>query len=368
MTRVNGKWTPATLTSYGQETGLQQLLQDDPSLVPGCAGSAVVRELSIPGTGFADLVLVDEAGTITVVECKLQANPEIRRKVVGQVLEYASGLWRMDYDDFERAFASRSRTSLVQSVREAAGTEVDEDNLRSRVSEALQAGRLRLVVAVDQITPELRSTIEFLNAHMSAEVAVMGLELGYFRQGDVELLVPASYGAEFAETVPAGGGRVTRRWSAQDLREGVDALPDAASRDVLKALLDHVASHGAVVKGGTSPAPSAGLYYSVEGRRRSLWSVYLDKGAGPVVVVNLGSIANASQDRARRVLAHLRTSRVCNTRLSEDDDAALRQYPEILLLELAASDDKDVVLTALRAAVAPGTAGAAAEGPAAPAA
>ena len=38
----------------------------------------------------------------TLVECKLQSNIEIKRKVVGQVLAYASGFWRMSYDEFRQ--------------------------------------------------------------------------------------------------------------------------------------------------------------------------------------------------------------------------------------------------------------------------
>ena len=49
--------------------------------------------MPISGTGKADVVIVDASGDITVVECKLAANPEIRRRVVGQLLAYSSAIW-----------------------------------------------------------------------------------------------------------------------------------------------------------------------------------------------------------------------------------------------------------------------------------
>ena len=55
-----------------------------------------------------DLVAVGAAGQITVVECKLAANPEIRSSVIGQVFAYAAGLWSLSYDEFDRLFTDRA--------------------------------------------------------------------------------------------------------------------------------------------------------------------------------------------------------------------------------------------------------------------
>ena len=62
------------------------------TLLPDTAPSAVVEEFWIPEAGTVDLLVVDRTGGLTLVECKLRANPEIRREVVGQILAYAGGL------------------------------------------------------------------------------------------------------------------------------------------------------------------------------------------------------------------------------------------------------------------------------------
>src|SRR3954470_8687005 len=98
MRHMGGKWQPPATAANEDEKELKLLLKD----IPGLLGesTAVVDEFYIPGAGQVDLLGVGIDGSITLVECKLENNPEIRRKVVGQVLAYAGGLWRTPYDDF----------------------------------------------------------------------------------------------------------------------------------------------------------------------------------------------------------------------------------------------------------------------------
>jgi hypothetical protein len=68
------------------------LLNDSPELIPTKVedqAAIFTREAGLPGSGSTDLVGVDAQGNILIVETKLARNGEIRRKVIGQVLEYA---------------------------------------------------------------------------------------------------------------------------------------------------------------------------------------------------------------------------------------------------------------------------------------
>lgn len=214
LIRSDGAWVPAILTSFESESALQTLLHQDPSLIPGCAGAAVVRELGIPGVGSADLVCVDGEGILTIIECKLKANPQIRREIVGQIIAYASGLAGTTYEQFDAAFANRAGTPLLDSVSAAAGATIDAATLRTAVAERLSTGAFRLVMAVDQITDELRRSVEYLNQHLSDSVLVIALELGYLNQNGVELLVPHTYGAELESRKRHSPAVATRRWTA----------------------------------------------------------------------------------------------------------------------------------------------------------
>src|ERR1700684_2924904 len=52
-------------------------------------------------SGSADLVLLDARGQLCVVEVKKEGNTDTRR-VIAQLLDYASALWGLTLDEFER--------------------------------------------------------------------------------------------------------------------------------------------------------------------------------------------------------------------------------------------------------------------------
>ena len=168
--RAGGSWREPETTSYANEKELQDLLKTSSSLLPDAEPSAVADEFWIPEVGSVDLVAVDAQGQLTLVECKLNANPEIRRAVIGQILAYAGGLWRMSYGDFAAGFAARAGQSLESAVAKVAGDDLDEDQFRKALAQTLAAGGFRLIIAVDAITTELKRIVEYLNEHSLGSV------------------------------------------------------------------------------------------------------------------------------------------------------------------------------------------------------
>lgn len=328
LQKTGTSWARVPLTSWNDEAHLQEVLAASPELVPGCAGNAAARELAIIGTGSLDLLLVDDLGTLTLVECKLRKNPQIRREVVGQILAYASGLQRMSYGQVTAAFSKVTQTSLIAAVQEASGGTVDPSQFEQRVGDALADGRFRLVVAVDEITEELKGIIEFLNVHFDDRIAVMALELGLFKQGDVELLVPSHYGAEFATASgdPVKGSQ--KRWDLDLVRERVEGLSDSPERTLVLSLLSHATKNAAAFKGGVGAAPSGGFYYRLGDKTRSMWSLYV-RDAGAVIALNFGSIASASEEAAQAMLLRLQQSDRLKELLPADPGAAFGKYPEL---------------------------------------
>jgi hypothetical protein len=186
---------------------VELLLEQTPDLLPGQDTGlvTVVRQLYVPLTGPVDLFAVSIDGDLTVVECKLKANSEIRRWVVGQVLAYAAGLWRLPFEELDAAFIARAGepvSAKIGALAREAGGDFDEEPFRRTVSATLAAGRFRLVIAVDAITDELKRIVEYLDDHTVADVEVLALELGYAADGDVELLIPAVYGADRLRPLP----------------------------------------------------------------------------------------------------------------------------------------------------------------------
>ena len=175
-------WRAPAVSVWENESTLQQVLESAPDLLPGFVGRRLVavREFSTR-YGPADLVVLDEEGNIAIVEVKLGRNPEIKRKVIGQLLEYASAVWRDSYEDFEARF-TRGAHALEDAVRDIAtegdSTTWDAERFHAAVERNLAAGRFHLVFAVDAITPELKDVVEFLNSTGGEDLSVLALELG----------------------------------------------------------------------------------------------------------------------------------------------------------------------------------------------
>ena len=89
LIRRNGEhWRSPCVRAYNDERILKLLLRDSPQLLPGYAeGAVVVDELTVPLIGSVDLAMIDPGGNITLIECKLSSNPEIRRSVINFLIK-----------------------------------------------------------------------------------------------------------------------------------------------------------------------------------------------------------------------------------------------------------------------------------------
>jgi hypothetical protein len=201
-----GGWHAPKTTAYTNEDELQNLVADTPTLLPGVGDGpiAVAREVPLGSAGYVDILIVEGSGEITLVECKLRANPEIRRQVVGQALAYAAALWQSTYDELDDAFASRASRPLASLLGEGE-TDWDQESFRETVARNLSEGSLRLVIAVDQITDELKRTVTFLNRHTTSALRLLALELRRAADDGVEVLILESYGEESASEKPRRG-------------------------------------------------------------------------------------------------------------------------------------------------------------------
>jgi hypothetical protein len=213
---AGGAWSAPEATGYALEADLQELLYTHPTLIPGVSAPYVACREFQTGPGPADVLVITGSGQLVVVECKLAYQADVRRSVVGQVLDYASNLWQMPIGDFERQWRSRTGTSPFESF------DVDAAVVRERVETALAEGRFTLILAVDGINPSLRRIVEFLNRVTRPEMSIMALEAARVVDGDVEVLVPRVYGAEIASSIsrdPEGVQQSTDTWTEADLRD-----------------------------------------------------------------------------------------------------------------------------------------------------
>jgi hypothetical protein len=238
-------------------------------------GTVLVDELTVPLIGSVDIFGVGPGGELTLVECKLESNPEIHRKIVGQIFAYAAGLWRMSYEELDRHFSERGeRVSLADAAKSALPDAVkatwQEEAFRSSVAENLKAGRFTLVIAVDRLTDELKAVVPYVNSHTVATVRFLALEIGYLKDGDLEIVLPVSYGEESANVKPGSRRNV---WTSEDYFEKLSTYADAIERAV-NDLVAFSLKNGAQIVGGTGSQPSLNVQFQFGGEARTVWSSY----------------------------------------------------------------------------------------------
>ena len=129
-----GAGRPVPLTLLSQQGSTESLSEADIQTVvheyPAClpiaeidpmfAGAVpICTELSTPA-GAIDNFMVTPSGLPVLVECKLWRNPEGRREVVAQILDYAKKLSRWSSSDVQREAnrrLNRNGMSLLELVR-----------------------------------------------------------------------------------------------------------------------------------------------------------------------------------------------------------------------------------------------------------
>ena len=183
-----------------REHVLRDLIYDHPTILPvheldPSFGRlfTVAKELNIPGVGFVDVLLADERGRLVVVECKLWRNPQARREVVGQILDYARELSRYGYEDLQRqvAIATKRQGNTLYAMAQAAGSELDEASFVDRVARDLAVGRFLLLIVGDGIAEGTRRIGEYLRDQpgLAFEFGLIEIAEYRYREGATERLI-----------------------------------------------------------------------------------------------------------------------------------------------------------------------------------
>ncbi len=195
-------WKFAESITTKAEAELQKLLAESPSLIPvGEIREGVsqlvfaICEFGLPGSGNTDILAFSADGDISIIECKLATNPESKRKVMGQILEYAAYLWKMDYDQVNARIRNLKEKDLSQLVQEAVAGGWDEETFRASVKQSLQSGSFVLIIVVDEINEDLKRTIRYVNECSESAFSLHALEMRRFQTDSTEILIPHLYGA-----------------------------------------------------------------------------------------------------------------------------------------------------------------------------
>lgn len=246
---------PMEAAPYDSEKLLQELLASYPDLLAGeQIDSAnprrwllVVREMAVPGEedGNArwslDHLFLDQDAIPTLVEVKRSTDSRIRRKVVGQMLDYAANAvvyWPVEEirGKFERR-CDKSGKDPDEELATFLGTEQSVDEFWQQVKTNLQAGRIRMVFVADSIPRELRRIVEFMNEQMDP-AEVLAVEVRQFVGTGVKTLVPRVFGqTESAKLKKSPRPQSGNQWNESTFMAAVQDGKGIAVRKVAEDLL-----------------------------------------------------------------------------------------------------------------------------------
>jgi hypothetical protein len=233
---------------YDSESLLQKLLADYPDLLAGDQINAekprrwllITREMSVPGEQDGagrwslDHLFLDQDAIPTLIEVKRSSDTRIRREVIGQMLDYAANaVAYLPVEEIKARFESRCKEDGDDPEAELAGflsEDRDSSTFWQQVKTNLQAGRVRLLFIADEIPPELRRVVEFLNSQMDP-AEVLAIEVKQFVGENLKTLVPRVLGqtetARLKKNVDRGESRqwdepsffadLSQRWGDQEV-------------------------------------------------------------------------------------------------------------------------------------------------------
>ena len=182
-------------TAGYDEAFIQNLVNDCPGVLPVgqiepafWPAYSVCTELPLR-SGSLDNLLVTPLGDLIAVECKLWRNPQARREVVAQIIDYAKDIQSMSYDDFQDAIRKARKQpdfDLVRHVNLAAGeaeATLDEIGFIDAVARNLRLGRCLLLIAGDGISENVEALTEFLQQHAGMHFTLALVQLQQSRAG-----------------------------------------------------------------------------------------------------------------------------------------------------------------------------------------
>ena len=196
----DGEATPLRRVPFDERTfdelALQDLLFAHPAVIPVgdieplFAGlRPLARELPVGG-GFLDLIFMNGEGYLTLVETKLWRNPEARRTVVAQIIDYASNLSTWTYDDLRQAVLSCRNNGTVASsdplvdLASDGDDDVDEQEFVDRMNRNLRLGRFVLLIVGDGIHEGVEKMADFLNQTPQLQFTLGLVEMGLYALDD----------------------------------------------------------------------------------------------------------------------------------------------------------------------------------------
>ncbi len=185
------------------EDWIQKLIYNNPDILPineletGFAPAiAIGREVST-AAGYIDNLFISPDGYLTIIETKLWRNPEARREVVGQILDYAKELNKWTFTNLDNSVKqfnslyNNNNDGLLATVRKHTDLEeTEEQYFIDNVNKNLKRGRFLLLIVGDGIRESVEEMVDYLTQTPQLYFTLALIELQVYKfQSDNSLIV-----------------------------------------------------------------------------------------------------------------------------------------------------------------------------------
>ena len=187
------RWLQKLVSRYPNLLPIEQIEPALTDAVPIC------MELPLP-SGYVDNLYATPDGDLIIGETKLFRNPEARREVVAQVIDYAKDLSALSYEKLQEAIfraempdgsGAHPKLGLYETVASVAGRdEINEERFIDAVSRNLERGRFLCLVIGDGIQVGTENIAAFLQQHAGMHFTFGLVELAIFA-------LPAEFGGGY---------------------------------------------------------------------------------------------------------------------------------------------------------------------------
>ncbi|MFG0242959.1 MAG: hypothetical protein ACF8R9_09255 [Phycisphaerales bacterium JB054] len=185
-----------------KEAWVRDLVFRHPELLPieearadGGVFVPIATEVSLSRAGIADVLGVTTGGYPVVVETKLWKNPQARREVLAQTIDYIKELARNDYSAFEALWRRRRGSGSGQTLFDAASAasldELDEIEFIDRIGRACERGDILGFIVGDGIQHGLTELVDQLglgSSHLRYSISLLELRCYQLPDGGLAVL------------------------------------------------------------------------------------------------------------------------------------------------------------------------------------
>jgi len=262
------------------EAWLQALIHDCPAILPideidPGFGTLISLCKELPtDAGQLDNVFITADGNIVLAECKLWRNPEARREVVAQIMDYAQAMSSWSYAELNDQVrkANPSITSIFDFVQDH--SDMEENQFVDAVSRNLALGRVLLLIVGDGIRSGVEALTQSLQRHAGFHFTLSLIEMPVYRLPSGQFIVQPRILVR-TENIERGivnivDGSLSFQDSPKEIRPSTSTRKSIKSISVeqgMEALKVHSAATAKALEDFLNLASDRGIYLDTTTRR-----------------------------------------------------------------------------------------------------